>query len=242
MKRHLFASMAVALSVGPAFAADMPARYRAPPPPPPPMYTWTGCYVGANVGWARAETTVAFSGVEDFSRSASGGAFGGQIGCDVQFGSNWVIGIQGMLDGTNVDVDRDSVRFPNTSFRAEVERFGTITGRLGYAITPAFLLYGKLGWGSYKTTIAAHSTVFGDLGSVSHTHSGLDVGVGGEWMFAPNWSFFVEWDRIWPKETSVFFPRLAGGTTATVDRELDKVLLGVNWRFGGGQSPVYARY
>jgi outer membrane immunogenic protein len=62
---------------------------------PAPVYAWTGCYIGGNVGWARAKTEVSFDGVGDFSRSADGFAGGGQIGCDYQFATNWVIGIQG---------------------------------------------------------------------------------------------------------------------------------------------------
>jgi outer membrane immunogenic protein len=233
MKRNLLAGMAlVALTISPAFAADMPA-YRAPPPPPLPSYSWTGCYIGANAGWARAGTSVSFNGSEDFSRSASGGAFGGQVGCDYQFAYNWVIGIQAMIDGTNVEVDRESVLFRNTNFHAEVDRFATVTARFGYAITPTFLLYGKLGWGSYKTSISANNTVTGvQLGSVSGTRSGLDAGIGAEWMFAPNFSLFVEWDHIAPQNTTVVFDNLRGGTTADVERDFDKLLVGINWRFG----------
>ena len=201
---------------------------------PAPVYTWTGCYIGANAGAARAETSVTFSGLEDFSRSRNGGAFGGQIGCDYQFASNWVFGVQGLIDGTNVEVDRVSTRFANTSFHAEVDRFATVTARVGYAVAPAFLIYGKVGWGTYKTSLAATNTLTNvELGSVSRSYSGLDFGLGGEWMFAPNWSLWIEWDRIRAQDKTVVFPNLAGGTTATVEREFDKVLVGVNWRFSG---------
>src|SRR5262249_19746680 len=41
-----------------AFAADMAVRMpvKAPPPPPAPVYSWTGFYVGVNVGysWGRS--------------------------------------------------------------------------------------------------------------------------------------------------------------------------------------------
>jgi outer membrane immunogenic protein len=184
-----------------AIAADM--RVKAPPAPPPaPVYTWTGCYLGINGGWAQAETRVTFGAVQEFSRSADGGAFGGQIGCDYQFAaSNFVVGIQALFDGTNIDVDRVSVLFPNTAFHAEVEWFGTISGRLGYAIAPQFLLYGKVGWGTYKTSLTATDTLTGvQLGGLSRRQSGLDAGVGAEWLFTPNWSLWIEWDRIFPQD------------------------------------------
>ena len=169
----------------------------------------------------------------------SGGAFGGQIGCDYQFASNWVIGIQGMIDGTNIDASRTSVLFPNTLFFAELEHFATITGRLGYALAPTFLIYGKFGWGTYKTSLTATNQLTGlQLGSLSKNYSGFDLGVGAEFMFSPRWSLWIEWDRIFPQDKTVFFPNLAGGTSATVERELDKFLFGVNWRFGGIGGPA----
>jgi outer membrane immunogenic protein len=223
-------------------AADLPVK--APPPPPAPVYSWTGCYLGINGGWAQAETRVSFAGVDDFSRSADGGAFGGQIGCDYQFASsNWVIGIQALFDGTNIDADRLSVRFPNTAFHAEVEWFGTISARLGYAITPQFLLYGKVGWGTYETSLTAVNTLTGlEIASVSRRQSGLDAGAGAEWMFTQNWSLWVEWDHIFAEDKTVFFPNLGGGSTANVRRDFDKVLVGLNWRFGAAASPVRASY
>ena len=148
-----------------------------------------------------------------------------------------------MLDGTNIDAERVSVLFPTTLFRAEVDAFATITGRLGYAVSPAFLLYGKFGWGAYKTSLTAIDTLTGaEIGSVSRRRGGLDLGFGGEWMFAPNWSLWIEWDHIFPKDQTVFFANLGPvGTTANVRRDFDKVLVGVNWRFGGGGGARGAR-
>src|SRR5215813_12722458 len=117
-----------------AMAADLPVK--APPPPPAPVYTWTGCYIGGNVGWARAEARLRFNNIDDGRLSRDGIAGGGQIGCDYQFAgnTNWVIGIRGMVDGTssNNDDDHFSVLFPNNRFRHRNSMFATINGRLGY--------------------------------------------------------------------------------------------------------------
>src|SRR5215213_751365 len=91
MNTSLLISLAlIGLSGGPLFAANMVLRGAQPLPVAPvapvtPVSSWTGCYVGANAGWALTETSVSFNGVTDFSRSHTGGAFGGQIGCDYQF-------------------------------------------------------------------------------------------------------------------------------------------------------------
>src|SRR5262245_16780026 len=132
MKKLVFATaLLAALAVSPAFAADLKApAYKAPPPPPPPIYTWTGCYIGGNVGWGRSETKVSVNGFEDGSLSNDGIVGGGQIGCDYQFAGNWVIGIQGMFDATSLDHDQFSVFFPDFSWHNKAGWFATVTGRI----------------------------------------------------------------------------------------------------------------
>lgn len=51
MRKAIFAALALALADGSAGAADLPSQ-KAPPPyiPPPPVFSWTGLYVGANIG------------------------------------------------------------------------------------------------------------------------------------------------------------------------------------------------
>src|ERR1700682_2127693 len=104
MKKFLVAGIAAAAFCGaPAIAADMPVK--VPPMAPAAYDPWTGCYVGANIGGAWANTTFT-EGTPSFFNAAgtqehprpSGFVGGGQIGCDRQFASNWVIGLQGMWD------------------------------------------------------------------------------------------------------------------------------------------------
>jgi outer membrane immunogenic protein len=235
---------AVTLVANYASAADLPRK--APPPPVivAPVSTWTGCYIGGNVGWARVSTEVTFNGFAEFDRSADGFAAGGQVGCDYQFASNWVIGVQFMADWTDIEASRTSVLFPANTLHAKLRGFGTLTGRLGYAVTPSFLFYGKFGWGAYSTNFSVENAAGVELASANRRQNGFDVGVGGEWMIAPNWSLWIEWDHIFAQDKTFFFPNLGPvGTTAEVRRDLDKVLVGFNWRFGGvGAAPVAARY
>ena len=94
----------LALSIAPAVAADV---NRFPPPtrflPPAPVlriYNWTGCYLGAQLGAAFADNNVngelaGFVVIQkDGATNATGG---GQVGCDLQFARNWVVGVQ--VDG-----------------------------------------------------------------------------------------------------------------------------------------------
>ena len=61
MKKLFLGSVAlVALSLGTpaAFAAERPVPAYTPPPPPAPVYTWTGCYIGANAGTSGGTSSV----------------------------------------------------------------------------------------------------------------------------------------------------------------------------------------
>ena len=84
-----------------AFAADLPRKApSAYVPAPAPMTTWTGCYIGGNIGGAFGHGSI--SGVSgSASGDGSGFAGGGQIGCDYQFSGGWVIGFRDMLDATS---------------------------------------------------------------------------------------------------------------------------------------------
>src|ERR1700730_17622743 len=67
-RKILLASVgAVALSGSAALAADLPSR--APPPvylPPPAIFTWTGIYVGGQIGYAWTSGNNNFTGFDPF--------------------------------------------------------------------------------------------------------------------------------------------------------------------------------
>src|SRR6266536_4023645 len=102
MKRFLLASVATIALVGAASAADIYRKAPPPAPPPPaaPAFSWTGCYIGAQGGWGWGRKTfddtftqrfndtgaVAFAFTDSADVDTSGPVFGGQIGCDYQFG------------------------------------------------------------------------------------------------------------------------------------------------------------
>jgi outer membrane immunogenic protein len=228
------ASSAIATS---AMAADMPVKAR-PAPAPAPVYLWTGCYIGGNVGWAQESVRFDDSdGFDDGRLSKSGFAGGGQVGCDYQFASNWVFGVQGMIDATDIKRRRVSIVDPDLSFEHDARWFATITARLGFLVTPSMLLYAKGGWGTVKERTRVFDTDTDlVLRSVNRNASGADVGVGLEYMFTPNWTFFVEWDHIFLDRNSI---QMDERRFDNIHRDFDKVLFGINWRFGGARSSVY---
>jgi outer membrane immunogenic protein len=236
MVRSIVAFAFSALAATSAIAADLRPLL---PPPPAPVYLWTGCYLGGNIGWAQASAHFEDRlGVDDGRLSNSGFAGGGQIGCDYQFASNWVFGIQGLIDGANINNSRVSILVPAFTLHSDVNWFATITARLGYLVTPTSMLYLKGGWGTVNQSFAVTRTVDNFLIATADRHaSGGDLGVGLEWMFTPNWTFSVEWDHIFVDHSSIEF----ASHFDTIHRDFDKVLFGINWRFGG-PGPVAARY
>src|ERR1017187_7669106 len=94
-------SIAVAVSailgIGSAFAADMAVK-ALPVAPPVVAYNWTGCYIGAHVGYGWGRDTndfgraVASGPTEEgifapgefgpFNHTTGGGVAGGQVGCN----------------------------------------------------------------------------------------------------------------------------------------------------------------
>src|SRR6476620_11179599 len=115
--------LAASLTAMTASAADLPRR--APVTAPAAVYTpfasWTGCYVGGNVGAAwrsrELETSV---GTISSSTSSARFAGGGQIGCDYQAGA-WVFGIRNMFDWADANASRTIQTGPYTGFSAELK-------------------------------------------------------------------------------------------------------------------------
>jgi outer membrane immunogenic protein len=248
MMRSIITAFGLTALATSAIAADLPVK--APPPAPAPVYAWTGCYIGGNIGWAHVSrdfNNFNFGAFDNGNHNSDGFAGGGQIGCDYQFSSNWVIGIQGMFDGTDIKRDHFSVVFPGLTFHSKVQWFGTVTGRLGYLLAPSFMIYAKGGWGEVNGRVDVFNTATGAILSTGNNRnvSGGDVGGGLEWMFTPNWSLWLEYDHIFGENKTLVFTNLQLVTfSQRVNRDLDKVLVGINWRFGWpfGGGPVRAAY
>jgi outer membrane immunogenic protein len=163
-RKILLASVgAIALSGSAALAADLPSK--APPPPylpPPPIFTWTGIYVGGQIGYAWGTGTNQFTGFDPFFRGVvaftnnvggtPNGVIGGaHVGYQYQIpqwswfsSSGVVIGLEGTVDGTSLRNTAVAAFADGTTVsaqtRADVQ--GSIRGRLGVAWDRA-LIYGR---------------------------------------------------------------------------------------------------
>jgi outer membrane immunogenic protein len=262
IESHRFISAAVVsalLGTSVASAADLPAGAytKAPPVDPAPM-SWSGCYLGGNVGagWDRVNAgEVGFAGVPtpflDYgSNTGSSLIGGGQIGCDYQFNSNWVVGLQGKAEFGDINSSNLVAAFPGITAAFKLKNTETLTARLGYTIAPTVLAYVK--GGAAWSNVYAAATAVGVAGETADFRMmGYTVGGGLEWMFAPGWSVFGEYNYMDFGTKNVNFPSTgllpgfgsagALADTNAVRLKAQEAVVGVNYKFNWG-GPAVAKY
>lgn len=238
MKTIVSSALALfAMGALPAQSADLRMPVKAPPPVYTPVVTWTGCYIGGNVGggWAH-ENYVDPLGVPPAplgSHTAKGVVGGGQLGCDWQMGS-WVFGAQGLFDGANIKGDH---LFAGDVYRTRVPWFGTATVRLGYTVAPNLLAYVK-GGGAWKRDEETKIDAGIVEGAARTTRSGWTVGGGLEYQLTAGWSAFVEGDYMNFGRRSVIFtnlevPPVPPTFPLGIRESISTVMVGLNYRLGG---------
>ena len=193
MLKKLFALAAlVVVFGGAAYAADLPYRKGEPVyVPPPPVFTWTGVYVGADLGyqWGTATTGIYSAPGGAFSANLSNyGAYGVLGGAHAGYNyqiNQFVIGVEGDINGASYSGSQNvafGVAKVSTSTHENVE--GSARGRLGYAWDRTlFYATGGPEIGSLQNTYSLVGT-----DSLYHTRVGWTVGGGLEYAITPNWS------------------------------------------------------
>src|ERR1700722_7363537 len=253
MRKLLFAhaaALAVTLA-GPAIAADLPLKsdYVAP------RFSWTSCYVGGHLGggFARKDMTDPVQLVQDsfnggpitngittVSTSPTGVVIGGQIGCDYQFASNLVIGIEGAASGSTMR-GSTTVSLPAGApdlalVQANTDFLASVTGRVGYAFDNV-LLYAKGG-----VALAGDKyNVSGTFTGLPYNFQGLDnrygwiVGGGVDWAFARHWSVNVEYDYYSFGHGGILMADSINGFAGVVDvkQTVQVVKVGLNFHIWG---------
>jgi outer membrane immunogenic protein len=242
-----------------ANAADLPVKAAPAPVYVPPAFSWTGCYIGGNIGgaWAQSNWTDSLFGLNWGNTSDGRFIGGGQIGCNYQFSNpGFVIGVEGDFDwvgnnsgnGRTVIVPAGLPRAGDViSLTSNDTRIATLAARFGYGVDHA-LFYGKVGggWvGNNGFTLVDQTTSAAFVGSNSNTASGWLVGAGVEYAFTNNWTVKLEYDYLGLQSrsftvTGAVFPALAGDTISS-NHNVQMVKLGINYLFNWS-NPVVARY
>ena len=193
--RLLLATALTALSFS-AFAADLPARTAAPYAPAP-IFSWTGFYVGGNVGYISAKTAttdVDYTG--DTVQSTGSGVLGG-----IQAGYNYQVGA--IVFGLEADLAATSAK-PNASTyggdrldRHTISALGTVRGRVGYAVDRTLIyVTGGLAYANVKNagtaSIGGGSSPITLSAETSGWRTGYAVGGGIETAIDKNWTVKFE--------------------------------------------------
>jgi outer membrane immunogenic protein len=249
MKKVLYASVGVValLRAGTSTAADMPRR--VPVEPAPVAFSWNGFYVGGHTGVAVGRTTT--------SNNAPYGGFdagvplsfdlnpvmifgGGQLGYNWQYGA-YVFGLESDIGYLGL---RETIRpAPDDFVSLHYGWYATMTGRLGFA-SNSVLTYVKGGAAVASITNQAGNMVGGVIdpdgfADTKKTRWGWTVGAGFEYAVARNWSVKTEYLFMdFGKHTTANLD----GDTFTNRNQVHTWKVGVNYRFGGYDVPLSARY
>lgn len=212
MKRIFLASTALALLAGPALAADLPARTPAPAPQAftaPPVFTWTGFYAGANIGWTQNEISArnrGFGGVTgaypNFSKTSNGFIGGLQAGYNQQF-DMFVAGIEADINflGNRRTTGNAAVTgvpgglVTGVSASSRLDWLGTVRARAGVAFDRVFFYgTGGLAFGAPdQRLVLTGPTGTTHRGTNSDTRLGWTLGAGAEFAMMDNLTLKAEY-------------------------------------------------
>jgi outer membrane immunogenic protein len=269
MRNLLLSTVAFAALAGSAFAADLPTT-KAPPPPvyvaPVPAFTWTGFYMGADIGADFGSTNLhnIFTGATAtlHSLDTSGVMGGGYVGYNFAlgqgglfgtglFGGNFlgggvVLGVEGDFQGTSNSSNFSFVDF-NTGDSVTLHRqqnwLASANGRLGIAYDRAlFYAIGGGAWAQGNTSLTFVSPTGGFIGTFGRNTdlSGWDVGGGVEYAFTPNWVGRVEY-RYYNFGDFNVSPAVAAFTPIREQITVNTVRVGLAYLFSA-PAPVVAKY
>lgn len=250
MKRIALGLLAATILSSGAFAADLGLRpsFKAAEMAPVP-FTWTGIYVGGNIGSGFGSTTQDLNsvtvgtvttplGLPLSSFSENGFIGGGQVGANYQFGgSNIVVGVEAEGDWSNVKGHGPCLVVLTCS--TQQKWLADVAGRVGFAMDHT-LLYVKGGYAWSKFDSNATLTLGGTslTASDSATRQGALLGTGIEHAFGGGWSAKLEYDFIdFGSKTAdipIAITAVKTAISANVANEQKEHLVkfGINYRFG----------
>lgn len=229
MKRILMAGLGMlALIAAPASAADRPI-YKAPPYVAP-IFSWTGCYIGVQGGWAWGTSHHDFSnGAPSDNSQTDGFLGGGHIGCNYQV-NNIVLGIEGDIEAADVNGNFVNATGATSVGSARMRWDASVRGRLGLALDRS-LLYVTGGWAFARYSFGGGPIPAPPCCGYSADVDGWTFGVGWEYAFTNNWTGRVEYRHADFGTVTGALPPTFPGVFMPVRNTLDVVRGGLSYKF-----------
>jgi outer membrane immunogenic protein len=238
MIRRFLLPLAGLAAAAPALAGDLPYR-QAPPVEAPivPLFTWTGLYLGGQIGYGWATDTLTVYPWGFGTNYAPNGVVGGaHVGYNLQI-NQFVSGLEGDVEGTGIN---NSFSPGGVLYQTQIPVQGSIRARLGVAFDRV-LLYATGG-----AEFAGFTTTYTGLISSeqnSTTRTGWTVGGGIEYAVTDNWSVRGEYRYTDFGHLTDATPLLFGlGSTATHHETENAVRAGFSYKFDAFGPVPGARY
>ena len=220
----------VAGGIGAAAAAD---GLPLPPPPPLPMpvvqvFSWTGFYIGANAGWGWTNGSGTFTtplGADPFTINNNSFLGGAQTGYNWQMGPA-VFGAEADFQGTTASGPLSATAGPTVSATAKTPWFGTMRGRVGYAMDRVLLyvtggaVYGNSTWNGTVSSVGSFSS--------STTFWTWTAGLGAEMAFWDCWGAKLEYLYVGTPSTTPAVPTV---TAVSGNSNTNIIRAGLNYHF-----------
>jgi len=272
---YAFRSYGAPFAVMGSLRAEL-AQGATPPPwvlpvptaaPSLPSFTWTGLYVGGQIGygvgdndgWLSWATAQDQTGQSNLGRGAQGVIGGLHLGYNQQF-DRWVLGLEGAVDGTTLTrsalvlapsiVGQTLTGNPavggavNSNVQSSIQ--GSVRARAGYAFG-RFLPYATAGvaFGSFYSDAQLYGTDldgvtnFAASGTNSATRVGWTAGAGLDYAINNRWSARVEYRYSGFGRLAIATDPSAVGAAFAIDRQLNQhqVQVGFSYKLFAGPEP-----
>jgi outer membrane immunogenic protein len=174
MRKTLMLSSAMFIAaMSTASAADLPVYTKAPPPVLPPVFSWTGFYLGAGVGFRSSQSNADVTGLTNRADTLdtvcaflTGGCVTSEplnatvfrispyFGYNQQVAPLWIVGVEADVGFADKTTTLKSMFYPVTlgitptaadQFSVGTGRDASVRARAGYLVTPGIMAYATVG-------------------------------------------------------------------------------------------------
>jgi outer membrane immunogenic protein len=232
-----FSALALASS---AYAADLgvPPAYKAPMLASAP-WSWAGFYVGANVGFAGAQTNISspdnsyvFPPGASITSNKTGVIGGLQAGYNWQFNS-LVVGLEGDISVASLNRTTSMAAisaFTADTFTGNMTALGTVRGRIGWAFDHA-LVYGTGGVAFANLKDQYSSPIFPFTTGANSSATGWTAGGGVEYALTDHWTVKAEYLHVGFPSRSATTTQFGNTYNFAFKDSVDIGRVGINYKF-----------